>query len=86
MLMVMKKTKVSPAVVLVGVLFVGVVGVFAYQKSQSNSQANLSNTEIRAKFECDRVSMEKDIRGTDYYCANPDAYRNGESVPEDYTP
>lgn len=37
------------------------------------SDKNLSNEEIRIKFECERVTA--DYRKTDIYCQDPDLYR-----------
>jgi hypothetical protein len=37
------------------------------------SQRPLSEKEIKDKFDCNRVTLE--IRSTDIFCNNPDAYR-----------
>ena len=65
-------------IVITFVLIVIIASFFVWQ-SQTSSP---TDAEIRAKFNCDRLTRE--ARSTDYYCSNPDAYREGELVPEGY--
>lgn len=65
------------AILVILAMLIMAAGILIWQRQ---AKSNLSNDEIQRKFNCKRFTT--DIKKTDYYCHNPDAYRSGEPIPE----
>lgn len=65
------KKKVFASVAGIVVILVAVAFLVSFLINKNLSE--ISDDEIKEKFECNRITLE--IRPTDRYCSNPDNYR-----------